>query len=134
MKSKKIQKTVTTYPVGDFLIRVKNSAMAGNKQFNVPSTKIIIEIAKTMKKMGYLAEVVKDDDRLHISLAYFNKKTVLMDLKLISRPGYRRYVSVGELESFKGPEKYILSTPKGVMSSSEAIKNRTGGELIVKIL
>ncbi len=134
MKSQKIHKTVTNYPVGDFLIRVKNAAMAGNKQFNAPSTKIIYEIANTMKKMGYLMEVTKKDDILSLTLAYTNKKPVIMDLKLVSRPGYRRYISVGELESFKGPERYILSTPKGVISSSEAIKSRTGGELIVKIL
>lgn len=134
MKTKKIHKTVTNYPVGDFLIRVKNASMAGNKQFSVPSTKIIYEIANTMKKMGYLMEVTKKDETLSITLAYSNKKPVIMDLKLVSRPGYRRYVNVSELESFKGPEKYILSTPKGVISSSEAIKSRTGGELIVKIL
>ena len=134
MKTKKIHKTVTTYPLGDFLIRIKNSVMAGNKILEAPSTKVIHEVAKTMKKMGYLVDVTKKDDVLSIALAYSNKKPVIMDLKLISRPGYRRYISVGELESFRGPEKYILSTPKGILSSSEAIKTRSGGELIVKIL
>jgi len=133
-KIKNTKKTTTNYPIGDFLIRVKNAAMAGNKHFSVPSTKMIYEVASVMKKMDYLSEVVQKDDELSITLSYFSKEPVLMNLKLISRPGYRRYVSVNELIDFKGPQKYILSTPKGIMSSSEAVKNHTGGELIVEIL
>jgi ribosomal protein S8 len=43
-------------------------------------------------------------------------------------------MSVDDIEAIKTPEVYIISTPKGVLSSKQAIKQRVGGEVIAKVI
>lgn len=130
---KKTKNKVTNYSVGDFLIKVKNTAMAKNKKLEVHGNSKIVAIAEALKKLGYLDEVKKEKEILNISLAFRNKKPVLMDLKLVSKPGLRIYLGVDEIASKKGPSTFIISTPKGILSSRESIKSRTGGEVIAEI-
>ena len=96
---------MTNYSVGDFLIRVKNAALAENKEVVVPMTKISLSAAKVLKKLGYLSEVGSSDSKKEIvcSLAFKRKKPVLMGLKLISKPGLRIYMGVSEIENRKKP-------------------------------
>ncbi len=121
------------YPVGDFLIRIKNTVLASNREFDVASTKFIKQVAKVLEKARYLEKVEEKDGRLTIRLAYHKKEPVLMDIKLVSKPGLRVYMAADELEKKKGPSVYILSTSKGVMTSREAIKHRLGGEVIAEV-
>lgn len=123
----------TNYPVGDFLIKVKNTAMAKNKTMTVTGNNEIFAIAEKLKKMGYFDEVKKDKKTLEITLTFKNKRPLLMNLKLISKPGLRIYMGVTEIEKKRGPSRYLLSTPKGILSTGEAIKQRVGGELIAEI-
>ena len=113
----------------DFLIRVKNAGLARKKEVFVAGSKKILAVAMALKKLGFLDEVKKDK----VILAYKNKKPVLIDLKLVSKPGLRIYMGVSEIEKKKGPSIYLVSTPKGVLSSKEAIKQRLGGEVIAKL-
>lgn len=126
-------KSTTNYAVGDFLIRVKNDAMAKNKEVNVKSTKHILAVAEALKKMGFVEEIKNEKNVLKLKLVIKNKKPRLMNLKLISKPGLRIYMNVDELESHKSPSVLLVSTPKGVMSSLKAIKERVGGEVIAEI-
>ncbi len=125
---------MTNYSVGDFLIKVKNAAMARNKSLTVSSTKSIVAIAQSLKKLGYLDEVKKEKDTLGLTLTFKNKKPLLTDLKLVSKPGLRIYMKADEIEKKKGPSIYLISSPKGIISSREAIKDRIGGEVIAEIL
>ena len=123
----------TNYPIGDFLIQIKNAALARNKTVEVRSTKLIHAVAKALKKEKYLNEVSLKDGLLTVSLTYVHKEPVLLDLKLISRPGLRTYMSVDELEAYRGPEILIVSTSQGVMSHKDAVKSRVGGEVVVRV-
>lgn len=121
------------YPIGDFLIRVKNAYLARNKTLVVRKTKLIHEVAKYMKKDDYLADVQESGNELIVTLFYRKKEPMLMGLKLVSTPGLRVYKGVDELSQQRGPTIFILSTPSGIMSSKEAIKKRIGGEVIAEV-
>ncbi len=125
--------TNINYSIGDFLIRIKNATLARKKEFEVDNTKLIESVAGVLKKVGILTEVKKKEGKLIIKPAYRKKEPVLMDLKLVSRPGLRIYMSADELAAERGPHFFILSTSKGAMTSFDAIKKRIGGEVIVKI-
>lgn len=125
--------TKTNYPVGDFLIRIKNVAMAKNKEVKITSNKQLVAVAEALKKMGFVDTVKNEKGILTITLTFKNKKPRIMDIKLISKPGLRVYMGVDELEEKKGPSIFLVSTPKGVVSSLAAIKNRVGGEVIAEI-
>jgi small subunit ribosomal protein S8 len=125
---------MTNYQVGDFLIRLKNASMAGIKEIVFPKTKLVLGVAKTLKDEGFLDSVEEKDGNLTVRLAFFAKKPVLNNIKIVSKPGLRIYINVDELESMKTPEVLILTTPKGVMAGSKAKKQRLGGELIAKVV
>ncbi len=133
-KTKKANTGLVNYPIGDFLIQIKNAVLAGNREITVKKTKLILSVAKKLKKENFLNEVEKKDGKLKIRLSYFKKKPIIMDLKLISKPGLRIYMSVDELEGLMGPQVRFLSTPKGILTAKEAIKQRVGGEVLVEIL
>ncbi|MCH7729930.1 30S ribosomal protein S8 [Patescibacteria group bacterium] len=121
------------YPVGDFLIRVKNAALAYNKEIEVDKTKYIEAVAKVLKEEGFVDEVKVSGEKLKVRLAYQKKEPVMLGLKLISKPGLRIYSDVKAIENRKGPSVLIISTPRGVVSTRRALKLRVGGEVIAKI-
>ncbi len=125
--------SVVNYPAGDFLIKVKNTAMAGNKTLTVFANSQITAIAESLKKLGYFDSVTKDGKNLIIALSFKDKKPLLMNLKLVTKPGRRIYMGADEIGAKRGPSQYLISTPKGIMSTREALKARTGGEVIAEI-
>lgn len=130
---KSMNKIFSNYSVGDFLIRIKNTAMAKNKSLEYKAEKQIVAIAEALKKLGFLDSVKKEKEVLTIALAFKNKKPVIMDIKLISKPGLRVYMGADEIDKKKGPSTYLLTSPKGVISSKDAVKLRVGGEVIAEI-
>lgn len=117
--------------------------MAKNKSLEYKAEKQIVAIAEALKKLGFL-DVVKKSGRagsssagekevLTVSLAFKNKKPVIMDIRLISKPGLRVYMGADEIDKKKGPSTYLLTSPKGVISSKDAVKARVGGEVIAEI-
>ena len=122
------------YPIGDFLIKLKNAAMAKNKSFEARPTKQIMAVAEALKKNGYLDGVKKEKTKTTFLLTFKFKRPVLTNLKLVSKPGLRIYTDIWELSKRRKPSILLISTPKGVLSSREAIKQNIGGEVIVEIL
>ena len=125
--------TFSNYSVGDFLIRIKNTAMARNKSLEYRAEKQIVAIADALKKLGFLDTVKKEKENLTITLAYKSKKPVIMDIRLISKPGLRIYMGADEIDEKKGPSTYLITSPKGIISSKDSKKARIGGEVIAEI-
>ena len=135
MKDKKQKsKGNINYPVGDFLVRLKNACMAKHKSVSTDATKLIKAVAEVLKKEGYLDSVEEKDGKVNVVLTYRKKEPVMLDVKLVSKPGLRIYMTKEDVERKKGPTTLILSTSRGLMSSKEAIKKSIGGEAIAEIL
>lgn len=122
------------YPVGDFLIQVKNAALARKQEIVIANTKLIRAVADVLKDLGYVDSIKEDGGKLSIKLTYHRKKPLINRVRLVSKPGLRIYSGADDLEKEKGPSVFIISTPKGVMSSKKAIKKRLGGEVIAEVL
>lgn len=127
-------KGLISYPVGDFLIRIKNAGIAGKKTVVAKKTNLIVDVAKTLKKLGFLESIETDKENITVKLQYHNKQPLLTNIKLVSKPGLRIYKSADELEKIKKPTFLVITTSKGVFSKDEALKKRVGGEVIAEIL
>ncbi len=123
----------TNYLVGDFLIRVKNAALAKNKELTSPESKHVFEVAKALERLGFLEDVKKAGSSITLSLTFKDKKPALRDIKLVSKPGLRVYMGIDEIGAKRGPSVFLISTPKGILSTKEALKHRVGGEVIAEI-
>ena len=125
-------------PISDMLTTIRNGLKARLFSVTVPASKLKGEVARVMKDAGYLADVVATGDfprKLVITLKYTNRaEPAIRELKRVSRPGLRKFVSVPEIPAVLGGMGLaILSTSKGVMSGSEAKKARLGGEIICTV-
>ncbi len=123
----------TNYHIGDFFIQIKNAAMAHRKVVEVRETKLAVAAAESLKDAGYVNTVEVKDGKLKVTLTYQKKQPLLMDLKLVSKPGLRTYIDVDTLKARRSPSMYIISTPKGVLTQKRALKENTGGEVLVEI-
>ena len=69
-----------------------------------------------------------------INLKYYEGDPVIQEIKRISKPGRRVYSRANSIPRvMNGLGFAILSTPKGVMTDTEARKNNVGGEIICRI-
>ena len=61
-------------PISDMLTRVRNAGMARQTETTMPSTKILVAIAKILKEEGYIADYrvieKRPQNQLVISLRY----------------------------------------------------------------
>jgi len=126
--------TALNYQIGDFLIRLKNAAQARKKRVQGSNTKMINSLCSLLCDLGYISEIEKSGEKLVVCLRYEKKDPMLMDIKLISKPGLRVYMSASEIKNRKGPSVLIISTSKGLLSSYDAIKKNIGGEALAEVL
>jgi small subunit ribosomal protein S8 len=128
-----------TDPIADFLTRIRNGSLARHPRVEMPSSKMKIEIARILKEEGYLAnfKVVEEKGKktLRVFLRYTpDRRSVITDLKRISRPGSRRYIGkTGIRPVVGGMGISILSTPRGLMTGQSARKEGVGGELLCEV-
>lgn len=127
-----------TDPIADFLIRIKNSYLAGKDKVVVPHSKMKQALARLLLKEGYVNDVKIENRKktkdLIIRLIYDDKIPKLTDVVRVSKPGRKVFVKRGEIPKVLGGLGIvILSTSSGVMTDKEARKKGIGGEMICKI-
>jgi small subunit ribosomal protein S8 len=121
------------------LTRIRNAILARHDFVLVPSSKIKLAIARTLREEGFINdyEVLRGKPQriIKIYLKYGDKKEpVLTGLKRVSKPGLRIYVQRTEIPRvYGGLGIAILSTPKGVMAGQQAWRQKVGGELLCHI-
>ena len=126
-------------PIGDMLTRIRNGQMRSLNKISIPFSTFRSKILEVLKKEGYIIDFKTDKDKenkkfLFVNLKYYEGKPVIREITRVSKPGrrvYSRADSIPRVHSGLGVA--ILSTSKGVMSDSDAIKNNLGGEIICRI-
>ncbi len=126
---------MTTDVIADMLTRIRNALRARQPKVDVPASRLKTEIARVLKEEGYILnyKVAEEGARktIKIYLKYHNNRPVITQLKRVSRPGCRIYVSRDEIKPVLGGMGIsILSTPKGVMTGRQARREGVGGELL----
>ena len=128
----------STDPIADLLTRIRNAVMVGKNEIRVPSSKLKVTIAKELKKAKYLSEVkveaTKPRETLVIVINQPGENANITEITRMSKPGRRVYVGADDIPRIKnGRGMVLISTSKGVISGSSAIKQRLGGELLLKV-
>ena len=124
-----------TDPIADMLTRIRNAVTAKHTRVLIPASKMKLSIARVLKEEGYIKdiEILKDNPQgtLRLTLRYVDKQPVLTQLKRVSKPGLRVYTKQEGIPRVRGGLGIaILSTPRGLMTGSNAYKQGVGGEVI----
>jgi small subunit ribosomal protein S8 len=126
-------------PISDMLTRIRNAGMARKPTTTMPSTKVLVAIAKILKAEGYIAdfEVIekRPQDVLNVTLRYGNdKRHSIREIRRVSKPGLRVYAGKDAIPRVKsGLGIAIVSTPQGVLTGYEARRRGIGGEVLCTV-
>ena len=112
--------------------------MVGKTEVRVPASKMKKVIAEQLVKSGYLENVKLEDAKprgvLVIDINKPGENSVINEITRISKPGRRVYIKSTEIPKVKSGRGIVLiSTSKGIMTGSEAVKAKLGGELLLKV-
>ncbi|DAB30545.1 MAG TPA: 30S ribosomal protein S8 [Sulfurimonas sp. UBA12504] len=125
--------------VSDALTRVRNAGMRRLAVTTLVHSKSVEAVANILVEKGYLesANVIEDGVKKTIKVVIKyddNEKSVINELKRISKPGRRIYKGKDEIKRFKnGYGTIIVSTSHGVLANDKAYELGIGGEVMCTV-
>ena len=128
-----------TDPIADMLTPIRNGIQSRHDRVELPSSKLKVEIARILKTEGFISNYKLVEDKVQPLLRVYLKysedgEPVIHGIERISRPGRRVYRNKQEIPRVLGGLGLaIVSTSKGVLSGTEAVKNGVGGEVLCQV-
>ncbi|MBD3791443.1 MAG: 30S ribosomal protein S8 [Campylobacterales bacterium] len=125
--------------MADSLTRIRNAAQRRLDVTTLLHSKMVEATVAILVEKGYLESyTVKEDGNkktIDVVLKYDdNEKSVINEVKKISKPGRRIHKGKDEIKTFKnGYGTLVVSTSQGVLANDEAYKRGIGGEVICSI-
>ena len=127
-----------TDPLGDMLTRIRNGQTARKDSVTTPASKLRVRVLDVLQREGYIRgyseEMLGAHPGLRIELKYFEGQPAIKHVARVSKPGRRIYSGSRELPTVRnGLGITIVSTPKGVLSDTEARAQNVGGEVLAEV-
>ncbi|PIP73297.1 MAG: 30S ribosomal protein S8 [Candidatus Lloydbacteria bacterium CG22_combo_CG10-13_8_21_14_all_47_15] len=126
-------------PISDMLSHIRNAGAAKKQSVRFPYSKIKNDIAKILAKNGYVARVgtigKKQNKLLEVELAYTKEGAPkIIGSRRVSKPSCRIYQGFREIRPLRrGHGMIVVTTPKGILSDTDARKAKVGGEVLFTI-
>lgn len=125
--------------ISDALTRIRNASMRKLETTTLLHSKVIMALLKIFLEKGYIESynLIEEGKKsfINVVLKYDEAgKSVITEVKRISKPGRRVYKGKDEIKRFKnGYGTIVVSTSKGVLANDAAFKEGIGGELLCSI-
>ncbi|TQR61441.1 30S ribosomal protein S8 [Campylobacter troglodytis] len=125
--------------ISDSLTRIRNAGMRRLESTKLLHSKVVEALVQIFEAKGYIESftVIEEDKKKFISviLRYDEQgRSVINELKRVSKPGRRVYKGKDEIKRFKnGYGTIVVSTSKGVLPNDEAYKMGVGGEILCTV-
>jgi len=125
--------------ISDSLTRIRNAAMRKLDVTTLVHSKSVEAMVGILADKGYIesANVIEDGVKktINVVLKYDeNGKTVINEMKRVSKPGRRVYKPAADIKRFKnGYGTIIVSTSKGVLPNDKAFELGIGGEVMCTV-
>ncbi len=126
-------------PLSDMLTRIRNGQRARKNSITAPASQLRSGVLEVLKREGFIRGYSQYDLRpglseLRIELKYHEGDPVIREINRVSTPGRRVYSKIKDLSRmYDGLGISILSTPRGVLSDSEARAANVGGEVLCQV-
>ena len=123
-------------PISDMIIQIKNAGAMKKESVTLTHSKLKMAILECLAKSGFVAGVTKKGKKvvkyIEVTLAYEADGTPkIADVKRMSKSSKRMYLGAKDIRPVKsGYGVMVMSTPKGIMTGSEARKLEIGGEAL----
>jgi small subunit ribosomal protein S8 len=126
-------------PLGDMLTRIRNGQRAHKSAIESPASNFRSNVLEVLQREGYIrgysqSEMKTGISELRIELKYHEGEPVIREIHRVSKPGRRVYSKIKDLPRvYNGLGISILSTPRGVLSDTEARAANVGGEVLCTV-
>ena len=126
-------------PLSDMLTRIRNGQRARKSSIVAPASKLRSGVLEVLKREGFIRgysqyEIRPGLKEFKIELKYHEGDPVIREISRVSTPGRRVYSKIKDLaRMYDGLGISILSTPRGVLSDSEARAANVGGEVLCQV-
>lgn len=129
---------LSTDPIADMLTRIRNAIAVNKHEVLVPYSKIKFAIAQILAENNFITSAEETQlsmgKMIKIVINTPNSNANITEITRISKPGRRHYANASEIPVVKsGRGMVIVSTSRGLMTDSDARKQKVGGELICKV-
>nr|YP_010394334.1 ribosomal protein S8 [Phytophthora fragariae]DAZ88342.1 TPA_asm: ribosomal protein S8 [Phytophthora fragariae] len=123
---------IITDTLSNLFSKIKNGYLAKKSKIVQQKSKQSINILNILVKEGFIKSYkINSKNQLDIYLKYKKNKAVITEIKRLSKPGKRLYITNKDLYK-KKTGFYIISTSIGILTDLQAKKLNVGGELICK--
>ena len=127
-----------TDPLGDMLTRIRNGQRAKKDSVLSPASKLRVRVLDVLQREGYIRGYSEEEmgpaKGIRIELKYFEGQPAIKHVARVSKPGRRVYSGSQELPRvMNGLGITIVSTPRGVLSDTEARDQNVGGEVLAEV-
>ncbi|MBL0686212.1 MAG: 30S ribosomal protein S8 [Sulfurospirillum sp.] len=125
--------------LADALTRIRNASLRKLDVTQLMHSKLVEAVMVVFKNKGYIESfnVIENSNKkfIKVILKYDkNEKSVITEIKKISKSGRRVYKGFDDIKKFKnGYGTFVVSTSKGVLSNDDAHKAKVGGEVLASI-
>ena len=125
--------------IADSLTRIRNASMRRLEHTTLYYAKIVVSILDVFMAKGFIEsyKIIGNEGKqsIKVILRYDEDgRSVISEIKRISKPGRRVYKGRDELKRFKnGYGLIVVCTSKGVVSNEDAYKSNVGGEALCSI-
>jgi len=121
--------------IADAFTIIRNAARVQKEDTLLPHSKVLMKICELLKREGYIENFKEVDltnfKSIKVYLRYDNKKSVLHQIKRVSRPGRRIYLKHQAIPLvLRGYGVGIISTSSDILTNKEAREKGLGGEYI----
>ncbi|MFA6553216.1 MAG: 30S ribosomal protein S8 [Patescibacteria group bacterium] len=129
-----------TDPISDMLTRIRNAVTLKKAEVVLPASKVKWHIAQLLEREHFIkkAEQSKDSQTnrpvIRLILKYQDGASVIQGLDRVSKPGRRIYQPARTIPRvLPSLGIQIISTSRGLMTNSEAKRQKLGGEVMCVI-
>ena len=124
--------------IADAFTIIRNAVKVKKEDTLIPYSKVLLKICEILKKEGYVENFKEVDlenfKNIKVYLKYDGKKSVLSEIKKISKPGRRIYVKKEKIPVvLRGYGIALISTSSNMLTGKEAKIKGIGGEYIGKV-
>lgn len=119
----------------DLVIKIKNAGRSENKIVKTRYTKMDYAVAGLLHHSGFLKKVeVKGRPQKRAMELELNPNRPIEGVRFWSKPSVERYGGYRDLKRPKGGHGLLaLSTPKGILSSADAKREKVGGQILFEV-
>lgn len=124
---------IITDTLSNLFSKIKNGFLSKKTKIIQQNSKQSVNVLNILVNEGFIKSYkINSKNQIEVFLKYKNNKSVINEIKRISKPGKRLYLKNRDLY-IKKQGFYIISTSLGILTDLEAKKLNVGGEFICKI-